>query len=182
MTGDPAVGGPDKPESLHRATLGLGSNLGDRLSALQGAVDALSETPGVVVEDVSPVYETAPLGGKDQPDYLNAVVIVRTGLTPRLLLERAFAVEDAFGRVRAEHWASRTLDVDVITYDELISDDPELTVPHPGAHERATVLAPWHDIAPDATVPGRGTVADLLAAADTSGVHRRDDLRLVLPG
>ena len=182
MTGDPAVGGPDKPADLHGATLGLGSNLGDRLSNLQGAVDALSETPGVVVEGVSSVYETAPLGGKDQPYYLNAVVTVRTGLTPHLLLERAFAVEDAFGRTRAERWASRTLDVDVIAYDELISDDPDLTVPHPGAHERATVLAPWADIAPGARVPGRGTVADLLDAADTSGVRRRDDLPLILPG
>lgn len=182
MTGDPAVGGPDKPADLHHATLGLGANLGDRLSNLQGAIDALGETPGVVVEGVSPVYETAPLGGADQPYYLNAVVTVRTGLTPRLLLERGFAVEDAFGRVRAERWASRTLDVDLITYDELVSEDPELTVPHPGAHERATVLAPWADIAPGARVPGRGAVADLLAAADTSGVRRRDDLTLVFPG
>ncbi|HEY3686678.1 MAG TPA: 2-amino-4-hydroxy-6-hydroxymethyldihydropteridine diphosphokinase [Streptosporangiaceae bacterium] len=165
----------------HHATLGLGSNLGDRLSNLQGAVDALGDTPGVVVEGVSPVYETAPFGGKDQPDYLNAVVTIRTGLSPRLLLERAFAVEDAFGRVRAERWGSRTLDVDVITYDEIVSADPELTVPHPGAHERATVLAPWHDIAPGARVPGRGAVADLLAAADMTGVHRRDDLALVPP-
>lgn len=169
-------------EDPHRATLGLGSNLGDRLSNLQGAVDALGETPGVIVEGVSPVYETEPFGGKDQPDYLNAVVTLRTVLSPRLLLERAFAVEDAFGRVRAERWGSRTLDVDVITYDELISADPELTVPHPGAHVRATVLAPWYDIAPDARVPGHGPVVDLLAAADMSGVRRRDDLALVSPG
>lgn len=165
----------------HRATLGLGSNLGDRLDNLQGAVDALGETPGVVVDGVSPVYETAPFGGKDQPDYLNAVVTLRTRLAPRVLLERAFAVEDAFGRVRAEHWGSRTLDVDVITYDALVTDDPELTVPHPGAHVRATVLVPWHDLAPEAELPGHGPIARLLAAADTSGVHRRDDLALVPP-
>lgn len=165
----------------HRATLGLGSNLGDRLATLQGAVDALGETPGVVIDGVSPVYETEPFGGKDQPDYLNAVVTVRTKLPPRMLLERAFAVEDAFGRVRAERWGSRTLDVDVITYDDLVSDDPVLTVPHPGAHERATVLAPWHDIAPEAELPGHGPIARLLAAADTSGVRRRDDLTLAGP-
>lgn len=165
----------------HRATLGLGSNLGDRLANLQGAVDALGETPGVVVEGVSPVYETEPFADLDQPDYLNAVVTVRTKLPPRMLLERAFAVEDAFGRVRAERWGSRTLDVDVITYDDLVSDDPVLTVPHPGAHIRATVLAPWHDITPDAELPGHGPIATLLAAADTSGVRRRDDLTLVPP-
>ena len=168
-------------EAPHRATLGLGSNLGDRFANLQGAVDALGETPGVVVDGVSPVYETAPFGGKDQPDYLNAVVTLRTRLEPRMLLERAFAVEDAFGRVRAERWGSRTLDVDVIAYDELVSDDPELTVPHPGAHERATVLVPWHDIAPEAELPGHGPIARLLDAADLTGVRRRDDLELVRP-
>jgi len=166
-------------QEIHRATLGLGSNLGDRLSNLQSALDALGDTPQVWVVAVSPVYETAPLGGKAQPDYLNAVVTLSTGLPPDLLLERAFAIEDALGRERAERWGSRTVDIDVIVYGDLTRDDPELTVPHPGAHERATVLAPWHDIEPDALVPGRGRVADLLAAVDLAGVWRRDDLVLV---
>lgn len=165
----------------HRAVLGLGSNLGDRLAMLQGAVDALGDTPGQEVVAVSPVYETEPLGGRDQSDYLNAVVVVDTRLSAGMLLERVRAIEDAFGRVRAERWGSRTLDVDILVYDDRTSDDPELTLPHPGARGRATVLAPWNDLEPDAEVPGEGRVAALLATAGTKGIRRRDDLELRPP-
>jgi 2-amino-4-hydroxy-6-hydroxymethyldihydropteridine diphosphokinase len=169
------------PGDPRRVVLGIGSNLGDRLENLQGAVDALSGTPGLDFVAVSPVYETAPVGGPEQPDYLNAVVIVGTALPARTILDRAHGIEAAFGRVREQHWGPRTLDVDVIAYGDEISDDPELTLPHPRAHERAFVLAPWHDIDPDAAIPGRGLVTGLLAAAGTDGVKRAGGSELQPP-
>ncbi|MGW2642155.1 2-amino-4-hydroxy-6-hydroxymethyldihydropteridine diphosphokinase [Streptomyces sp. NPDC001348] len=166
-----------------RAVLSLGSNLGNRLEILQGAVDALEDTPGVRIKAVSPVYETEPWGVEpgSQPSYYNAVVVLRTTLPPASLLERAHAVEEAFNRVRDERWGPRTLDVDIVAYADVTSDDPSLTLPHPRAHERAFVLAPWHDVDPDAQLPGRGTVADLLGAVTREGVEARGDLELRLP-
>jgi 2-amino-4-hydroxy-6-hydroxymethyldihydropteridine diphosphokinase len=161
--------------------LALGSNLGDRLANLQGGVDALGAEPGLEDVAVSPVYETAPVGGPDQPDYLNAVLVAATSLPPRAVLDRARAAEAARGRVREERWGPRTLDVDVIAYGSEISDDPELTLPHPRAHERAFVLAPWHDVDPGAAIPGRGRIADLLAALP-GGVRLCPDARLRPPG
>jgi 2-amino-4-hydroxy-6-hydroxymethyldihydropteridine diphosphokinase len=165
----------------HRAVIALGSNLGNRLELLQDTVDALADTPGCEVVAVSPIYETEPVGGPEQPDYLNAVVIVDTTLPPDLLLERGLAIEEAFERVRQEQFGPRTIDVDLIAYGDQTSDDPALTIPHPRAHERAFVLAPWHDLDPAAEIVGRGTVAGLLAAAGTGGVSRRVDLELELP-
>ncbi|MEZ3179366.1 2-amino-4-hydroxy-6-hydroxymethyldihydropteridine diphosphokinase [Streptomyces pimonensis] len=166
-----------------RAVISLGANLGNRLETLQGAVDALEDTPGVRVKAVSPVYETEPWGVEpgSQPSYFNAVVILRTTLPPSSLLERAHAVEEAFHRVRDERWGPRTLDVDIVSYADLRSDDPHLTLPHPRAHERAFVLAPWHDADPEAELPGRGPVADLLGAVTREGVTPRADLELRLP-
>jgi 2-amino-4-hydroxy-6-hydroxymethyldihydropteridine diphosphokinase len=165
----------------HRVVLALGSNLGDRLENLQGAVDALSDAPAVHFVAVSPVYETAPVGGPQQPDYLNAVIVIDTALPARTILDRAHGVEQAFGRVRDQRWGPRTLDVDVIVSGDEVSDDPELTLPHPRAHERAFVLAPWHDIDPDAAIPGRGLVADLLAAVGLDGVRRVNGSELQPP-
>ncbi|MFD8014909.1 2-amino-4-hydroxy-6-hydroxymethyldihydropteridine diphosphokinase [Streptomyces sp. NPDC058955] len=167
----------------HWAVLALGANLGNRLENLQGAVDALADTPGLRVKAVSPVYETEPWGVEpgSQPSYLNAVALVRTTLPPSSLLERAQAVEEAFLRVRDERWGARTLDVDIITYADTVSDDPVLTLPHPRAHQRAFVLAPWHDMDPEAQLPGHGPVAALLAAVDRAGVTPRTDLELRLP-
>jgi len=158
--------------------LALGSNLGDRLASLQGGVDALCAGPGLEDVAVSPVYETAPVAGPEQPDYLNAVLTASTWLPARAVLDRARAAEAALRRVRGPRWGPRTLDVDVIVYAAEISADPELTLPHPRAHERAFVLAPWHDLDPDAAIPGRGRIADLLAAAGTDGVRRFRDGRL----
>ncbi|GAB1336979.1 2-amino-4-hydroxy-6-hydroxymethyldihydropteridine diphosphokinase [Streptomyces sp. E-15] len=165
------------------AVISIGSNLGNRLETLQGAVDALEDTPGVRVKAVSPVYETDPWGVAPgtQPSYFNAVVVLKTTLPPASLLERAHAVEEAFHRVRDERWAPRTLDVDIVAYAGVTSDDPHLTLPHPRAHERAFVLAPWHDVDPEAQLPGRGTVADLLSAVTRDGVAHREDLELRLP-
>ncbi|MEU6088255.1 2-amino-4-hydroxy-6-hydroxymethyldihydropteridine diphosphokinase [Streptomyces sp. NPDC047085] len=165
------------------AVISLGSNLGNRLETLQGAVDALEDTPGVRVKAVSPVYETEPWGVEpgSQPSYFNAVVVLKTTLPPSSLLERAHAVEEAFNRVRDERWGPRTLDVDIVAYANVTSDDPQLTLPHPRAHERAFVLAPWYDVDPGAQLPGRGAVAELLAAVTRNGITPRADLELRLP-
>ena len=164
---------------LRKVVYSIGSNLGDRLSNLQGAVDAIRDTPDVIVVDVSAVYETDAVGGpEDSPRFLNLVIVAETTLDPRTLLERAQAIEDAYGRVREERWAPRTLDVDLIMVGRNTSDEPDLKVPHPLAHERAFVLVPWAEIDPQAALPGRGPVADLLAATDTAGVIRRADLRI----
>lgn len=166
-----------------RAVISLGSNLGNRLETLQGAIDALEDTPGLRVKGVSPVYETEPWGVEpgSQPSYFNAVVVLKTTLPPSSLLERAHAIEEAFNRVRDERWGPRTLDVDIVAYASVVSDDPRLTLPHPRAHERAFVLAPWHDVDPEAQLPGHGRVADLLDLVTRDGVTPRKDLELRLP-
>ena len=163
---------------LRKVVYSIGSNLGDRLGNVQGAVDALRDTPDVIVVDVSSVYETKPLGGpSDSPEFLNIVVIAETTLEPRTLVERAFAIEDAFGRTRdGERWAPRTLDVDLIMVGNAVVDSEELRLPHPLAHERAFVLVPWYEVDPTAEIIGKGAIGDLLGNADSSGVVRRDDL------
>ncbi|MDH6118216.1 2-amino-4-hydroxy-6-hydroxymethyldihydropteridine diphosphokinase [Kitasatospora sp. GAS204B] len=167
------------------AVVALGSNLGNRLETLQGAVDALADTPGLKITGVSAVFETAALGGPDeQPNYYNAVVLLRTTLPPYSLLERANAIEDAFGRERAVRWGARTLDVDILSYEKVLSTDPVLLLPHPRAHERAFVLAPWTDVDPAGELPGHGKVAELLAGLGgegAQGVRRRTDIQLRLP-
>jgi 2-amino-4-hydroxy-6-hydroxymethyldihydropteridine diphosphokinase len=160
--------------------LALGSNLGDRRDILQGCVDAIARISEVQVMAVSPVYETVPVGGPPQPDYLNAVALVRTTLASRALLNRLHEVEAAFDRVRQVRWGPRTLDIDIISVDGEVSADPELTLPHPRAHERAFVLAPWHGVDPDAVLPGHGPVAELLASVDQSGI-RRSEVALAVP-
>lgn len=160
---------------MTRAVLSIGSNLGDRAANLRIAVDGLAD----VLVAVSPVYETAAWGVTDQPDFLNAVLIVDDDATDEWgWLRRAQELENRAGRVRTLHWGPRTLDVDVVTVDGVQSEHPDLLLPHPGTHERATVLIPWLDIEPDAEVPGRGSARDLLATLDTEGVRRRDDLDL----
>lgn len=169
-----------------RTVLALGSNLGDRLATLQGGLDALLGPPGLALVALSPVYETVPVGGPPQPEYLNAVLIADTSLPAADLLRFGQAAEAAFGRVRQEVWGPRTLDVDVIVYGDVVSDDPELTLPHPRAWERAFVLAPWLDADPDAEIPGRGLVAALLDAVVAAnggqpGVQRLAGAQLRVP-
>ena len=166
---------------VRRAVLALGSNQGNRLEILQGAVDAIHDPTALEVLAVSPVYETDPVGGPEQPDYLNAVVLVETSLTPRALLERARAAEDASGRVRDVRWGPRTLDVDIIAVGDLVVSEPDLQVPHPRASSRAFVLVPWRDVDPSAALPGAGQVTTLLASIDVSGVRARPDLSLMVP-
>jgi 2-amino-4-hydroxy-6-hydroxymethyldihydropteridine diphosphokinase len=163
---------------LRKVVYSIGSNLGDRLANLQGAVDALSDTPDVIVVDVSSVYETEPIGGPaDNPKFLNMVLVAESTLDPRTLLERAFAIEDAYGRQRnGERWGPRTLDVDLIMVGSTVIDQDDVKLPHPLASERGFVLVPWHEIDPGAELPGKGKIADLVKAAETSGVVRRGDL------
>lgn len=160
------------------AVLSLGSNLGDRFAHLQGAVAGFADA----LVAASPVYETAPWGGVPQDDFLNAVLLVADPTVDAWgWLRRGQALEDAAGRVRDVRWGPRTLDVDVITVDQVRSTDPELRLPHPGTPERATVLRPWLDVDPHAVLPGHGPVAALLAALGPDaeqGMRRRDDLRL----
>ncbi len=160
--------------------LALGSNLGDRLDNLQRGVDVL-DGDGLTVTAISGVFETTPVGGPVQADYLNAVLLARSSLPAGEILARCRTAELAAGRVRTIRWGPRTLDVDIITCGDERSADPDLTLPHPRAHERAFVLAPWLDVQPAAVLPGWGPVAGLLAGTSMSGVWRRDDLRLALP-
>lgn len=179
--GTDATGTPGHEEAGRSAlVLALGSNLGDRLAHLQSGVDAL-DGAGITVTAVSGVFETTPVGGPAQDNYLNAVLTAQSTVTAREVLRRCAAAEAAAGRVRAVRWGPRTLDVDIITYGMQMSADAELTLPHPRAHERAFVLAPWLDVDPAAELPGCGSVAALLAATSMSGVWRRPDLRLELP-
>jgi 2-amino-4-hydroxy-6-hydroxymethyldihydropteridine diphosphokinase len=131
-----------------RAYFGIGSNLGERIGYLQLAVDHLAAADGITVVGVSPVYETAPVGGPEQPDYLNAVVAVDTALTPRELLRIAQGVEADAERVRTVRWGPRTLDVDVLLVGDERVDDPDLVVPHPRMAERAFVVVPLADLDP----------------------------------
>lgn len=157
------------------AVLSIGSNLGDRIGYLRSAVDGLQDY--VVGPDaISPVYETAPWGGVEQPPYLNAIVLVTGERSPAQWLELAHILEQAAGRTREVHWGSRTLDVDIIVVDDIRSDDPTLTLPHPHAHERSFVLVPWLDVDPDAELPGHGRVAALVSTMDTAHVTRRGTL------
>jgi 2-amino-4-hydroxy-6-hydroxymethyldihydropteridine diphosphokinase len=158
--------------TARRAYLGIGSNLGDRLAHLQAAVRGLDAAPGIAVVDVSPVYETAPVGGPPQPDYLNAVVALDTALSPRELLEVAQRLEQDAHRVRAERFGPRTLDVDVLLVGEERIDEEDLVVPHPRMHERGFVLAPLRDLDPDAAGPA--------PPGDWPGV-RQTELVLELP-
>ncbi len=174
---------------MTRAILSLGSNLGDRCAYLKGAVEQLGES--VVL--VSGVYETPPWGDADQPAYLNAVVLaVDPAAEPAGWLERARAAEQAAGRERdpQRRFGPRTLDVDVIAVwhedgTAVLSDDPELTLPHPRVHQRAFVLKPWLDLQPYAQLPGHGWVTDLLndpaLTADANALTPRPDLPLESP-
>jgi 2-amino-4-hydroxy-6-hydroxymethyldihydropteridine diphosphokinase len=170
------------PVSPARVVLSVGSNLGDRLGTLQACVNAIGGLGGTEVLAISPVYQTAPVGGPAQPDYLNAVLIIATTLAARDLLDAAHDIEAKAGRVRQERFGPRTLDVDIISYADEVSDEEVLTLPHPRAHERAFVLVPWHDIDTAARLPGHGTVRDLLAGIDTGGVRRQPGLLLRPPG
>ena len=163
--------------AMRHVVFSVGSNLGDRLEYLQGAVSALRRTPELSVTAVSSVYETEPVGPlTDQPAFYNLIVIGESTLPSLVLLERAQAIENAFHRVREVPGGPRTLDLDLIVVGDRVKRSLPLTLPHPRAHERAFVLVPWLEVEPDAELVGRGSVAELLRAVDTAGVDRRPEL------
>jgi 2-amino-4-hydroxy-6-hydroxymethyldihydropteridine diphosphokinase len=142
------------------AFLGLGSNLGDRLANLERAAERLDAHPHISVTRSSRVYETAPIG-PPQPDYLNAVIEIETSLTPAELLQATQEIERALGRVPAERWGARTIDIDILTFDDDDIDTPDLEIPHPRMHERGFVLAPLLELTADPRLPGGRSVATL---------------------
>jgi 2-amino-4-hydroxy-6-hydroxymethyldihydropteridine diphosphokinase len=147
------------------AYVALGANLGDRLANIQAALDALGRIG--VVRERSSIYETAPVGVTAQPPYLNAVAALETELAPRVLLANLLRIEHERGRVRSFPNAPRTLDLDLLLYDDLVLDEERLTLPHPRMHERAFVLVPLRELAPDLVVPGAGrTVSQLMRAIE----------------
>ena len=153
-----------------RAAMAVGSNLGDRRRHLNEAIATLSAAPGVTAVAVSPIVESPAVGGPEQPVFLNAVLVVDTNLPADELLTIAQQCEENAHRVREERWGPRTLDVDVLAYDQVRSDDPALTLPHPRATERAFVMVPWAAVDPEFEIDGR-TVAEWASALDRSDVR-----------
>jgi 2-amino-4-hydroxy-6-hydroxymethyldihydropteridine diphosphokinase len=151
---------------VERAFVGLGANVGDRERTIREALRLLDAHENVTVAAVSTLRETDPVGVVDQPRFLNGVAALDTALPPRTLLDVLLDIERALGRVRTERWGPRTIDLDLLLYGDAVVDFPGLTLPHPRLHERRFVLEPLSDLAPELEVPGRGTVADLLAGLD----------------
>lgn len=151
------------PEAV-LAYIGLGSNLGDPVSQIRQALQAIAQTPGIALLAASRLYRNSPMGPADQPDYVNAVAALETSLSAEALLDALQAVENQQGRRRSgERWGPRTLDLDILLYGQEQLHTPRLTVPHPGVAQRAFVLLPLLDIAPDLPIPGHGLVRDLAA-------------------
>ncbi len=181
--GPPPAGeaGADASDPLERrpgaevgVVLALGGNVGDVAATLREAIEDLDDAAGLTIDAVSPFARTVAVGGPVQDDYLNAVVTGRTSLSPRELLALTSSVEDAHGRVRVERWGARTLDIDIISVEGVLSADPVLELPHPRARERAFVLLPWARVDPEAVLPGPGggAVSELAALApDRDGVR-----------
>lgn len=157
---------------IHQAAIALGSNLGDSHGILQSALQTLAETPEVALQAHSPFYETIAIG-PPQPNYLNCCALLQTSLTPHALLQTLLAIEAQFGRVRRVRWGPRLLDLDLLLFDDLTMQDSDLKIPHPRMAERAFVLVPLHDIAPDWIDPISGkTIAALLDQINCSGVEK----------
>ena len=154
------------------AYVALGSNLGEPRQQVLDAFAALGELPGTRVLQRSPLYRTPPWGVLDQPPFINAVAELETTLSPEALLQHLLAIEQRAGRVRAERNGPRTLDLDLLHVEGTRRADPSLTLPHPRLAERAFVLLPLNDVAPDLHLPGQGRVAELLARVDPAGCER----------
>jgi 2-amino-4-hydroxy-6-hydroxymethyldihydropteridine diphosphokinase len=156
------------------AYVGLGANIGEPRQQLRTALDELSGLPKTRMTASSSLYRSAPLGNVDQPEFLNAVARIDTGLAPEALLERLQEIEQRHGRERPFAGAPRTLDLDLLLYGDETITSARLTVPHPRMHQRAFVLKPLVEIAPDASIPGHGTASALLAGCKEQFVQRID--------
>ena len=177
----PARPDPRPGRDVATAVIALGANLGDRRETIRRAVERISRLPLVYDVRLSELYETVAvrLDGPDPdaPGYVNAVAILSTRLGPEVLLGMLHAIEEEHGRERRERWGDRTLDLDLITYGDVVSEDPHLLLPHPRAAERLFVLDPWLSVDPEGVIPGRGRIADLAAVlrTDAAGVGAVDD-------
>ena len=158
--------------ATHLAYIALGANLVDPITQVRAALAALDEIPETRVLNASSLYSTEAITADKQPDYVNAVAALETTLTPDALLTALFDIENRFGRQRAYHHAPRTLDLDLLLYDEQIIDTPRLLVPHPRMHLRAFVLKPLTEIAPDIVIPGRGKAAAWLPAVSVQRIEK----------
>jgi 2-amino-4-hydroxy-6-hydroxymethyldihydropteridine diphosphokinase len=157
---------------MHLAYVALGANLADPVAQVSAALAALTRLPQTRLLRASSLYRTAPVGIHHQPDFINAVAAVETTLSPAALLSALFAVEAKFGRRRDFHHAPRTLDLDLLLYDEQVIDSPQLRLPHPRMHLRAFVIAPLLEIAPDCRIPGRGLATAWLPAVSGQQIER----------
>ena len=161
-----------RQEALQTAYIGIGANLGDPHAAVRHAIAALAQLPATRLVKQSSLYKTAPVGYREQPDFINAVAQVQTGLEPEALLEHLLAIETRFGRTRSVRNAPRTLDLDLLLYGDRSFQSPRRTLPHPRMKERAFVLVPLAEIAPHACVGAWGEAAQLRDAVSTEGVSR----------
>jgi 2-amino-4-hydroxy-6-hydroxymethyldihydropteridine diphosphokinase len=155
-----------------RCFVALGANLGDPVATVISAMAALRQLPGATVVVQSSLYRTAPVGLAHQPDFINAVVAMSAVPPAPTFMGHLFAIEAAFGRERSVPNAPRTLDLDLLLFGDVVTDDPFCTLPHPRMQERAFVLAPLAEIAPDLCIPGQGSVSDLLAACQDQRISR----------
>ena len=146
--------------------LSLGANIGDAAATLRSARDHLAADADIEIVATSTLYTTAPIGGPEQPDFTNAVMVIATDLSPMGLLSVIHRIEDLHDRQRTQRWGPRTLDIDIVTFDDEVLDDQDLTVPHPRAYERAFVLIPWLEVDDAAVLPGHGKVIDLVKLID----------------
>lgn len=159
-------------KNIRQSAIALGSNLGDSQLILQGALSTIAATPEISLLACSFWYQTKAIG-PPQPDYINGCALLQVNISPQQLLETLLAIETSFGRVRTERWAARSLDLDLLLYDDLIVDTPTLTIPHPRMRERAFVLVPLADIAPQWVDPVSGrAIAELLKDVDCTGVRK----------
>jgi 2-amino-4-hydroxy-6-hydroxymethyldihydropteridine diphosphokinase len=156
------------------AYVALGANLGDAEGTLRAVMRELGTLPGVRLLKSSSLYRTAPMGLKNQPDFINAAIVLETELDSHALLLTLFSIEQRFGRQRSIPNAPRTLDLDLLLHGDEVSDDSTLTLPHPRMHARAFVLAPLAEIAPGLSIPGKGRVVDLLAQCADQQIQRME--------
>jgi 2-amino-4-hydroxy-6-hydroxymethyldihydropteridine diphosphokinase len=160
------------------AYIGLGSNLENPLQQIKTAINDLQSLADITIVSVSSLYQSPPMGPADQPDYINAVLSLETMLPPHQLLDALQSVEQLHGRVRKRHWGERTLDLDILLYGDQILDDERLKIPHPGLPERAFVLYPLAEIAPEVEIPGIGALQEILPLCPQGDLQQVEQISL----